>query len=68
MSTLLIYLAVFIYLLIGWFVMNLAKEDWEDPSLLLTILWPLLLIAYGVIRLFEIVGDIAVKIKEKKDD
>lgn len=54
-----------VYILIGWFVMTLVKEDWEDPSLYLAILWPFLLLLLGVFGLFYGVEKLAEKIKEK---
>lgn len=56
-----------IYILIGWFVRALVQDEWEEPSLLLAILWPFLIVMIGVVELFMLVEDLATKIKEKKD-
>lgn len=55
-----------VYVLIGWFVRALIQDDFDEPSILLTLLWPMVLIAYGVVVLFLSVEKLAEKLKEKK--
>lgn len=60
-------LLTIIYILIGWFIRSLVQDDWEEPSLLLALLWPPLILIIGVVKLFTLVEDLATKIKEKND-
>ena len=55
-----------VYVLIGWFVRALIQDDFDEPSILLTLLWPMVLIAYGVVVLFLSVEKLAEKLKENK--
>lgn len=57
-----------LYILIGWFIRALIQDDWEEPSLLLTLTWPLILVSYVGVMLFLGIEKLAEKIKEKKDD
>ena len=61
-------LLTLVYILIGWFIRTLLQDDWEEPSIFLTLIWPLALVAYGVVMLFSAVTELAEKIKEKHHD
>lgn len=58
-------LSIFVYILIGWFVRALIQEDWEEPSMLLALVWPLASLVYLVIHIFVLIEVLANKIKEK---
>lgn len=60
-------IATIIYILIGWFIRALVQDDWEEPSLLLALVWPPLILMIGIVKLFTWVEDLATKIKEKND-
>ena len=55
-----------VYILIGWFVRSLCQEDWEPPSLLLALLWPVIVVLCLIFKLLEAVDRLARKIKENR--
>lgn len=60
-------ISTIIYVLIGWFVRALVQDEWEAPSMFLTMVWPIVIIILGIIQIFTWVNDLATKIKEKKN-
>ena len=43
MQKVIVIIVIFVYILIGMFASGFIQEDWEKPSIMLMILWPLVL-------------------------
>lgn len=55
---------IIIYILIGVFVDSLIQEEWEDPSLFLMALWPLVIGMFVIFGLMNIPYYLGKKLKD----
>lgn len=53
------------YFLIGIFTCGLIQEEWEKPSMLLILLWPLVLSLCILLSVMDAAYDLGKKLKEK---
>lgn len=65
MQKVIIIIATFIYFLIGIFASGLIQEEWEGPSMLLILLWPLVLSLFILFSVMNAAYELGKKLKEK---
>lgn len=54
MQKVIVIIVIFVYILIGMFASGFIQEDWEKPSIMLMILWPLVLFLYVLFSLVNV--------------
>ena len=64
MQRMIIIIAI-VYFLTGIFASGLIQEEWEKPSMMLILLWPLVISLFILIRVMDAAYDLGKKLKEK---
>ena len=65
MQEVIIIIIAIAYFLIGIFASGLIQEEWEKPSMMLILLWPLVLSLFILFRVMDTAYDLGKKLKEK---
>ena len=65
MQEVMIIIIAIVYFLTGIFASGLIQEEWESPSMLLILLWPLVLSLFILFRVMDAAYDLGKKLKEK---
>ena len=65
MQKVIVIIVIFVYILIGMFASGFIQEDWEKPSIMLMILWPLVLFLYVLFSLVNVAYELGKKMKDK---
>ena len=65
MQEVIIIIIAIVYFLIGIFASGLIQEEWEKPSMILILLWPLVLSLFILFGVMDIAYDLGKKLKEK---
>ena len=65
MQEVIIIIIAIVYFLIGIFASGLIQEEWEKPSMILILLWPLVLSLFILFGVMDAAYDLGKKLKEK---
>lgn len=65
MQEVIIIIIAIVYFLTGIFASGLIQEEWETPSMILILLWPLVLSLFILFRVMDAAYDLGKKLKEK---
>lgn len=65
MQEVMIIIIAIVYFLTGIFTSGLIQEEWETPSMILILLWPLVLSLFILFRVMDVAYDLGKKLKEK---
>ena len=65
MQKLLLGAGIFGYLLVGIFVDSLLSEDWQQPSVMMIMLWPIALFGFILFGIAAVVYELGNKLKKK---
>lgn len=65
MQEVIIIIIAIAYFLIGIFASGLIQEEWEKPSMILILLWPLVLSLFILFGVMDTAYDLGKKLKEK---
>ena len=64
MQRMIIIIAI-VYFLTGIFASGLIQKEWENPSMMLILLWPLVISLFILLRVMDAAYDLGKKLKEK---